>query len=190
MIPVIIESPHAGEIERNKAYLQLCILDCFRRNEAGFASHQMYTDALDDLVLAQRNLGIEAGLVWGGFAERSVVYTDFGISSGMQCGILSAEKCGRPIEKRTLPFFNAKAFHTPTDAKQETPWIELFTRALSMRVEPKVAQPDLPFADARILLDEINELAGARRLYRNEAEHDAALLMLVARSLHLAKAGA
>lgn len=108
MIPVIIESPFAGktphERERNIGYARRCMLDCFERGEAPFASHLLYTQdgVLDDNIPAQRAMGIEAGLVWGQSALKTVVYIDLGISIGMQQGILSAQKLNRPIEYRRL----------------------------------------------------------------------------------------
>ena len=128
MIPVILESPYAGQAQRNKAYLQLCIRDCISRGESPFCSHQLFTDALDDLLPEERAQSIEAGLVWGRFAQRSVVYTDFGISSGMQHGIARADEEQRPVEYRKLPNFDVAAFFTERDEAQETPWEELFVR--------------------------------------------------------------
>lgn len=102
MIPVILESPLAGNVERNMQYARAAMLDCLRRNEAPFASHLLYTQALDDLDPAQRELGIKAGLVIGAKLDKTVVYTDLGISRGMQLGIESAQRNGRPIEYRAL----------------------------------------------------------------------------------------
>jgi hypothetical protein len=133
MTPVQLESPYAGHVHRNKAYLQLCIRDCFERGEAPFASHQLYVDALDDDIAIERKQGIEAGLIWGKFAERTVVYTDFGISSGMKHGILAAEKLRRPCIFRTLKDFDRVTFYTATDELQETDWHELLTRCRSVR---------------------------------------------------------
>jgi hypothetical protein len=100
---VYLESPFAGDRERNAAYLKACMLDSLRRGEAPFASHALYTQFLDDDVPADRELGINAGLVWGETAELTVVYTDLGVSPGMQLGIERARSAGRPIEERSLP---------------------------------------------------------------------------------------
>lgn len=99
---VILESPFAGDVEANKAYLRRCIRDCLARGESPFASHQMFTDALADTDPAERERGIAAGLVWGLVAEATVVYTDNGISVGMKFGIIAAEKSGRLVEYRRL----------------------------------------------------------------------------------------
>lgn len=131
MIPVILESPNKGLRDRNKAYLQLCIRDCVARAESPFCSHQMFTDALDDDDPNERQTGIDAGLVWGAFATRTVVYDDFGISEGMRIGILAAERANRPVEFRSIPKFDKQAFFTEFDEQTETPWNELLARELA-----------------------------------------------------------
>lgn len=84
---VVLESPYAGDLVRNKAYLNACIRDSVARGEAPFASHQMYTDALDDTVPEERHAGIGAGIAWGGQASQRAVYVDLGVSKGMTLGI-------------------------------------------------------------------------------------------------------
>ncbi len=104
MKKVILESPFAGDVEGNVNYARGCLRDCLLRNEAPIASHLLYTQpgVLDDNNPDERKLGIEAGLLWGSGAEKSVVYLDRGISSGMKWGIERAGKEGRPVEYRTL----------------------------------------------------------------------------------------
>jgi len=101
---VIIESPFAGEIERNQAYARAAMKDCLLKGEAPYASHLLYTQpgVLDDTDKEQRKLGIEAGLCWGEMASKTVVYTDLGISEGMKQGINGALIEGRKVEYRTL----------------------------------------------------------------------------------------
>jgi len=109
-IPVIIESPFKGDETTNKAYARACMLDSLTRGEAPFMSHLLYTQVLDDSIPEQRKLGIEAGLVIGQCCQKTVVYTDLGISHGMELGILDANKHGRPVEMRTLPPFDIVKF--------------------------------------------------------------------------------
>ena len=59
--PVIIESPFAGDLERNARYLSECILDCIENDESPYASHRMFTAALDDTNPAQRANGMHVG---------------------------------------------------------------------------------------------------------------------------------
>jgi len=101
---VILESPYAGDIKRNVNYARKCMSDCFKRGEAPFASHLLYTQdgVLDDNISEERILGINAGLQWGECAEMTVVYTDLGISRGMQYGIDNAIKANRRIEYRSI----------------------------------------------------------------------------------------
>ena len=101
---VVIESPYAGDVERNLRYLRACMHDCFKRDEAPFASHGLYTQpgVLRDEVPEEREMGIVGGFAWRDAAEVTVVYTDLGMSSGMKYGIADAEKKGRPIEYRKL----------------------------------------------------------------------------------------
>jgi hypothetical protein len=101
---VIIESPYAGDVERNLRYLRACMADCLRRGEAPFASHGLYTQdgVLDDTVPAERALGITAGFAWRRMADATVVYMDLGVSSGMRFGVTDADRIGCPIEYREL----------------------------------------------------------------------------------------
>jgi|SRR6187402_9235 len=114
MIRVVIESPFAGKGDtqaertadeaRNLTYLRACMADCLRRGEAPFASHALYTQpgVLDDNRPIERELGIVAGFAWRDVADRTVVYTDLGISKGMQYGVDDADRKRRPVEYRTL----------------------------------------------------------------------------------------
>lgn len=99
---VIIESPYAGDVEANTKYAQRCIFDSLNRGEAPFASHLLYTQVLDDAVPSQRKMGIEVGFAWGEKADLVAVYTDKGVSKGMEFGIERAGVLGIPIEWRTI----------------------------------------------------------------------------------------
>lgn len=101
---VFVESPYAGDVEANQNYARACMSDCLKRGEAPFACHLLYTQegVLDDDKPEERNLGMRAGMAWGNMAEATVVYTDRGISTGMQYGIKQAEQEGRLVEYRSL----------------------------------------------------------------------------------------
>lgn len=103
---VIIESPFKGstpaEEAENIAYARKAMRDSLYRGEAPFASHLLYPQMLDDADEDERRMGIEAGLRIGKLADRTVVYTDRGISPGMKQGIKRAEDEGRPVEYRSL----------------------------------------------------------------------------------------
>lgn len=108
MVRVLVESPFAGNEEfteaENIAYARKCCNDCLLKNEAPYASHLFYTQEglLNDDVPEERELGINAGLLWGEVSDKSVVYVDRGISQGMKYGIENAIKHKRLIEVRTI----------------------------------------------------------------------------------------
>lgn len=104
MKKVIVESPFAGAVDRNLRYVRACMRDCLLRGESPYASHALYTQeqVLNDEIKEERDLGIAAGFVWREGSDKTVVYTDLGISSGMKLGIEHAEKLGHEIEYRSL----------------------------------------------------------------------------------------
>lgn len=102
---VILESPFAGNQKKNVEYARCCLRDSLTRKESPLASHLLYTQpgVLDDTIPEERHAGIEAGLAWGIHAELTVVYTDLGITPGMQQGIDRAKNEGREVIYRRLP---------------------------------------------------------------------------------------
>ncbi len=101
---VVIESPYAGDVERNMRYARAALKDCIHRGEAPYASHLLYTQegVLDDNKPEERQLGIDTALAWGDVADLVVIYRDLGITEGMQYGIDRHLKMGRVIEYRFL----------------------------------------------------------------------------------------
>jgi hypothetical protein len=101
---VILESPFAGDEQANIDYARLCVRDSIMRGEAPIASHLLYTQPtiLDDSVPEERQHGIDAGLAWRSVANRSVVYTDRGITRGMEYGIAAAKEAGLTVEYRSI----------------------------------------------------------------------------------------
>lgn len=101
---VILESPYAGDVEANTAYARACVRDSLSRGEAPIASHLLYTQPgiLNDDDATERQWGIDAGLAWKAVAHASVVYTDRGITKGMQYGIAAAEAAGILVEYRSI----------------------------------------------------------------------------------------
>lgn len=104
MIKVIIESPFAGDTDRNILYARRLVADCLQRNEAPIASHLLYTQPgiLDDTKPDERKLGIKAGLVWGASADLTVVGNDYGMTKGMIQGVKRANAEGRLVEFRSI----------------------------------------------------------------------------------------
>lgn len=118
---VILESPYAGDIEKNIVYARRCVRDSLMRGEAPIASHLLYTQPgiLDDAAPDERELGITAGLAWRSVAQASVVYTDLGISKGMEFGIAAASSAGIPVIYRSiLPFESGGESEYVQDARE------------------------------------------------------------------------
>ena len=101
---VILESPFAGNSQRNIAYGRKAVRDSLCRGEAPIASHLLYTQdgILNDDNAKDRLLGINAGLSWCDVSEGTVVYADWGITKGMEYGIARAKEAGKIVDIRYL----------------------------------------------------------------------------------------
>jgi len=99
---VIIESPYAGDKELNVKYGKRCMLDSLKRGEAPFLSHLLYTQCLNDDIREERHMGMNAGFAWVDKSDYTVVYTDYGISKGMEEGIARAKNLGHNVEYRSI----------------------------------------------------------------------------------------
>ena len=103
---VIIESPYRAEgpseFRANEDYARLCLKDSLDRGEAPLASHLLYPQVLSDANPEERKLGMEVGWAWLLLADLVVVYTDRGITQGMEGGIGKAVKHGIEVERRQL----------------------------------------------------------------------------------------
>lgn len=98
-------APTLEEVARNIRYARACVRDCLLRGEVPFASHLLYTQTgiLDDNLWDERKRGIVAGKeIIEKLGAITVVYTDLGISKGMELGLEEAKKSGRTIEYRNL----------------------------------------------------------------------------------------
>ena len=106
---VYLESPYAGEIEKNIKYARLCMKDSLDRGEYPFASHLLYTqeNILNDNDPVERTLGIVAGFAFAKLCSKTVIYADLGISNGMMLGIEDAIRNKRIIEVRYLKNFKS-----------------------------------------------------------------------------------
>lgn len=108
-LKAIVESPYAKGRRTNIRYGRRVMRWCLLRGIAPMMSHLLYTQrgVLRDEVPAERARGIRAGLAWGGDIEPgkivTLVFTDRGISEGMQYGIEHAKAAGRPVCFMRLP---------------------------------------------------------------------------------------
>ncbi len=69
---VILESPYAGDVEKNLAYAREALKHSLSCGESPLASHLLYTQVLDDASPNERLLGIEAGYDWLPKARSSI----------------------------------------------------------------------------------------------------------------------
>lgn len=99
---VVVESPYAGDIPRNVAYLDALLKELLHRGLYPYASHRFFPGILNDDIPSERKLGIEAGLAWGRRAYRTIVGVNLGISPGMKLGIDAARVEGREVEEVSL----------------------------------------------------------------------------------------
>lgn len=105
---VIIESPYAGDVERNTRYLRAALADSLHRGEAPIASHGLYTQpgVLDDTRPDDRELGMRAGFVWRVRVPDvvTVFYLDLGWSPGMCAALEHVHALSRSWAYRKMGF--------------------------------------------------------------------------------------
>lgn len=99
---VVIESPFAGDIERNLDYLRRCVLNCLSCDENPIASHGFFPQFLDDNDPVERELGIQLGYEWAYRADYVIFFIDLGWSSGMIRARELYDKLGVDYELRRL----------------------------------------------------------------------------------------
>lgn len=101
---VVLESPYAGDIERNVDYARKAVKDSLSRGEAPIASHLLYTQdgILNDEIPEDRQAGIAAGLEWVFVADKHVFYVDYGYSEGMKFALKFSKILGKEIEERRI----------------------------------------------------------------------------------------
>lgn len=133
MRKVVIESPYAGDVQRNTEYARLCLKDSLNRGESPIASHLLLTQVLDDTIPEERELGINAGLHWTDVADAHIFYVDYGLSAGMMQAL-----------DRTTSFLNSQynlILHHANDYEQVTinPRIQIeFRKILSNNCPPVI----------------------------------------------------
>ena len=104
---VILQSPYATpdpiRMDTNMRYARAAMLNSIGRGESPFMAHLLFTQVLDDMAVGQREQGFELAFSWYESASSVAVYTDLGISAGMERGIAHAEGLGLEVDERTLP---------------------------------------------------------------------------------------
>jgi hypothetical protein len=152
---VILESPYAGDMERNVRYARACLLDSLQRGEAPIAPHLLYPQVLDDKDPDQRKLGIEAGLAWSKasliregkilfdeagdakIADHSmpVFYTDLGWSPGMLAALELYDREGRTHEERRIEWDEDDGSSPFLDVIRSIRWYAETIEAHAMKLE-------------------------------------------------------
>lgn len=99
---VVIESPYAGDVVGNLAYLNRCIRECALRGDSPYASHLMLTTALDDNEPDERALGIELGLAFRRAVDMRIFYINLGWSHGMLAAVSLYRRERLPYEVRRI----------------------------------------------------------------------------------------
>lgn len=109
----VVESPFRGEGYHETEINYLYTLEAAKKllNEGFFpyASHLTYTQdgILDDRIKEERDLGIHAGILWGSLAPSRTVFSQRGISKGMELGIEAAKKQGIEIREGEIQNYNS-----------------------------------------------------------------------------------
>lgn len=98
---VFVCSPYRGDVAANVEVARAACREVLRAGDAPFAPHLLYPDLLDDDVLAERALGIEAGRRWLAMAHEVLVVGP--ITAGMREEIATAEALGIPVRYAAPP---------------------------------------------------------------------------------------
>lgn len=106
---IIIESPFDGN-ERSRSenlkFARACMADSLERGEAPVVFHKLYPRAAGGPLpetAEGRQRGMDAAQNWFDVAEKLVVYSDLGVTSGMKKAIAKASSSQRAtVEFRTL----------------------------------------------------------------------------------------
>lgn len=102
-VPVMIESPLAGDLANNIKYARLGLLNgILNHGEAPMAFHLLYTQSLCDATESERKLGIETSFKWHDDDLKKVFYIDRGFSQGMSLSYVHALEKGIQTEFRTM----------------------------------------------------------------------------------------
>jgi hypothetical protein len=93
---VYICSPYAGDIENNLRFARAACRYTVDQGYAPIAVHMLYPQILDDLVPAERKVGIDMGLRVLASCDEVWICGER-ISHGMGCEIAEAQRLGLPI---------------------------------------------------------------------------------------------
>lgn len=118
----ILESPFRNadpaEAAKNVEYARALMRHLLKNGIAPYASHLLYTQpgVLDDNAPEERELGINAGLLWASVISTVYVGIDRGISEGMRYGIQKHVREGRTVIEVSLPEWRKPGQKEATEA--------------------------------------------------------------------------
>jgi hypothetical protein len=101
MVRAILESPYAGDVEKNVDFARKVCRSLMRSGFNCFASHLYYTQFLNDDIPAERLMGIDAGLEWAEVVDTVIVALPANrrrLSSSMRKGIEAHQRADRSIK--------------------------------------------------------------------------------------------
>lgn len=101
--PFMSEDPAMAS--RAYRYAMRAVQDSIRRGEAPMATHAFFYESLSYKNPVERDIGLQCQLSWLKRAELVVVYTDGGITPGMQTIINSGEIKNKRMEYRSIGSF-------------------------------------------------------------------------------------
>ena len=140
---VYVASPFRGatteETRQNIVYARLCILDSLERGEAPYLSHLLYTQVWSE---DSREAGLLAGEAWRHVAGVVALYTDLGMTPGMQRARNWAERRMESVvlEERRVHWYAVDAagpLETPSAWRREL-------HLLSLKVFPELDREAYP----------------------------------------------
>lgn len=94
---LVVESPYAGDVERNVEFCENVCRYFAMNGHAPLASHLLYTRFLDDTIPHERVTGIDAGLAWARHATEAAFCLRPGdvMSGGMKYALERHQREGR-----------------------------------------------------------------------------------------------
>ena len=100
---VIVESPYAGNVERNIRYARAACRWLLQLGKAPFAAHLIYGQCIDGSE-GEREFAMQAGMSWRSACAKTttLAFIDFGISAGMRAGMTHARSLGQEVEEISL----------------------------------------------------------------------------------------
>ena len=96
---IFVCSPYAGNVEANVKIAEDICKDMVRLGYAPFAPHLFYTRFLDDGNITDRKLGIICGQTFMEICDEVCLYSQNGISDGMNSDLDYAKSLGKPIKE-------------------------------------------------------------------------------------------